>query len=92
LKTKKQLNEIQKSCETAGETLPAGKFRHRDHRFEWTRVEFPAWANGVATRFGYNVRFLTVGPEDATVGSPTQMGVFTQQAKIQGETLKHRFH
>jgi len=22
------------------ETLPAGKFRHRDHRFEWTRAEF----------------------------------------------------
>ena len=26
------------------ENLPAGKFRHRDHRFEWTRAEFPAWA------------------------------------------------
>src|SRR6267154_709490 len=58
------------------ETLPAGKFRHRDHRFEWTRVEFQAWANGVAVRFGYNVRFLPVGPEDSVVGSPTQMGVF----------------
>src|SRR6185369_260799 len=22
--------------------LPAGKFRHRDHRFEWTRAEFGA--------------------------------------------------
>ena len=39
------------------ETLPAGKFRHRDHRFEWTRAEFQAWANRVATRFNYNVRF-----------------------------------
>jgi 3' terminal RNA ribose 2'-O-methyltransferase Hen1 len=58
------------------ETLPAGNFRHRDHRFEWTRSEFQAWANGVAARFGYNVRFLPVGPEDSTVGSPTQMGVF----------------
>ncbi|HAB19126.1 MAG TPA: 3' terminal RNA ribose 2'-O-methyltransferase Hen1 [Verrucomicrobiota bacterium] len=59
------------------ETLPAGKFRHRDHRFEWTRPEFQAWANGVATRFCYHVRFLPVGPEDPAVGSPTQMGVFT---------------
>ena len=60
------------------ETLPAGKFRHRDHRFEWTRAEFQSWANGVAARFGYNVRFLPVGPEDLAVGSPTQMAVFTR--------------
>lgn len=60
------------------ETLPAGKFRHRDHRFEWTRAQFQIWANGVATRFGYNVRFLPVGPEDSVVGSPTQMAVFTR--------------
>ncbi|MBI3987489.1 MAG: 3' terminal RNA ribose 2'-O-methyltransferase Hen1 [Lentisphaerae bacterium] len=52
------------------------KFRHGDHRFEWTRQEFQAWANGIANRFGYKVTFLPVGPEDATVGSPTQMGVF----------------
>jgi len=60
------------------ETLPAGKFRHRDHRFEWTRAEFQAWANGVAARFGYNARFLPVGPDDSAVGSPTQMGVFEE--------------
>jgi 3' terminal RNA ribose 2'-O-methyltransferase Hen1 len=59
------------------ETLPAGKFRHRDHRFEWTRAEFQGWANGVAVRFGYSVRLLPVGPEDSAVGSPTQMGVFS---------------
>jgi 3' terminal RNA ribose 2'-O-methyltransferase Hen1 len=60
------------------ETLPAGQFRHRDHRFEWTRAEFQTWANGVAARFDYAVRFPPVGPEDSAVGSPTQMGVFTQ--------------
>jgi 3' terminal RNA ribose 2'-O-methyltransferase Hen1 len=58
------------------ETLPAGKFRHRDHRFEWTRAEFQDWANRVAARFGYNVYFLPVGPEDSVVGSPTQMSIF----------------
>src|SRR6266446_900151 len=47
------------------ETLPAGRFRHRDHRFEWTRAEFQDWANRAAVRFGYNVRFLPVGPEDS---------------------------
>ena len=58
------------------ETLPAGKFRHKDHRFEWTREEFQTWANGVAERFGYQVQFLPVGPEDVAVGAPTQMGIF----------------
>jgi len=60
------------------ETLPAGKMRHKDHRFEWTRAEFQSWATSMATRFGYSVRFLPVGPEDQTVGSPTQMGIFTR--------------
>ncbi len=58
--------------------LEAGRFRHRDHRFEWTRAEFAAWAERVAERFGYRVRFLQVGPEDAEVGPPTQVGVFTR--------------
>ena len=58
------------------ETLPAGQFRHPDHRFEWTRQEFRGWAEAVAGRFGYAVRFLPVGPEDPELGPPTQMGVF----------------
>ncbi|MEZ4670736.1 MAG: 3' terminal RNA ribose 2'-O-methyltransferase Hen1 [Anaerolineae bacterium] len=58
------------------ESLPAGKFRHRDHRFEWTRAEFTAWAERMCARFGYIVRFLPIGPEDATVGAPSQMVVF----------------
>jgi 3' terminal RNA ribose 2'-O-methyltransferase Hen1 len=58
------------------DTLPAGSFRHPDHRFEWTRAEFAAWASDVAARFGYTARFLPVGPEDAVVGSPTQLAVF----------------
>ena len=61
------------------ETLPAGKMRHKDHRFEWTRPEFQSWADAVASRFGYSARFLPIGPEDPIVGSPTQMGIFTRQ-------------
>ncbi len=61
------------------ETLPAGRFRHQDHRFEWARPQFQAWADNVARRFNYVVRFLPVGPDDPTVGSPTQMAVFTQR-------------
>ncbi|HYR08140.1 MAG TPA: methyltransferase, partial [Longimicrobium sp.] len=59
-------------------SLPAGDFRHRDHRFEWTRAQLQAWAGGVAERFGYTVRYAPVGPEDAEVGSPTQMAIFTR--------------
>jgi 3' terminal RNA ribose 2'-O-methyltransferase Hen1 len=59
------------------ETLPAGKLRHKDHRFEWTRTEFQNWSQSVAERFGYEVRFLPIGPEVEGVGAPSQMGVFT---------------
>ena len=58
--------------------LPAGKFRHGDHRFEWSREQFRSWANGIAERFGYNVEIKPVADEDPQVGSPTQMGVSTR--------------
>ncbi|HZN07862.1 MAG TPA: 3' terminal RNA ribose 2'-O-methyltransferase Hen1, partial [Pyrinomonadaceae bacterium] len=61
------------------ETLPAGSFRHKDHRFEWTRPQFREWAESIATKHGYAVRFLPVGPEDATVGAPTQMAIFDKR-------------
>ena len=60
------------------ETLPAGQFRHKDHRFEWTREQFQSWAEGLAQRYGYAVVFSPIGNEDAEVGAPTQMGVFTK--------------
>ncbi len=59
-------------------SLPAGRFRHRDHRFEWSRSEFQTWAEAVAGRFGYTVQFSPIGPIDPEVGSPTQMAVFTR--------------
>ncbi|WP_189814005.1 3' terminal RNA ribose 2'-O-methyltransferase Hen1 [Streptomyces olivaceoviridis] len=58
------------------ESLPAGHARHGDHRFEWTREEFRAWAATVAGRHGYDVGFVPVGPDDPEVGPPTQMAVF----------------
>ena len=59
-------------------TLAAGRLRHEDHRFEWTRLEFQAWADRVGAEHAYTVRFLPVGTEDPEVGPPTQMAVFTQ--------------
>ena len=58
------------------ESLPAGKLRHRDHRFEWTRAEFEAWAKRVAGDAGYAVELHPLGPEVENVGAPSQMGVF----------------
>jgi 3' terminal RNA ribose 2'-O-methyltransferase Hen1 len=60
------------------ETLPAGEFRHPDHRFEWTREQFADWGRAVGARHGYAVRFLPVGPDDPEVGPPTQMAVFAR--------------
>ncbi|MFF5515367.1 3' terminal RNA ribose 2'-O-methyltransferase Hen1 [Streptomyces coeruleorubidus] len=59
------------------ESLPAGHVRHGDHRFEWTRAQFRAWAEAVAERHGYGAEFIPVGPDDPEVGPPTQMAVFT---------------
>jgi 3' terminal RNA ribose 2'-O-methyltransferase Hen1 len=61
------------------ETLPAGKFRHQDHRFEWTRAEFAAWAERVAAANQYEVSFLPIGAEDAVLGAPTQMAIFRRR-------------
>jgi 3' terminal RNA ribose 2'-O-methyltransferase Hen1 len=61
------------------ESLPAGEFRHQDHRFEWPRQQFEKWAVPLANRFGYQVRFEPVGPVNEQYGAPTQMAIFTRQ-------------
>ena len=58
------------------ENLSAGKVRHSDHRFEWTRSEFAAWAEQVARENNYTVAFFPVGEEE-NIGAPSQMAVFT---------------
>jgi 3' terminal RNA ribose 2'-O-methyltransferase Hen1 len=60
------------------ESLPRERRRHRDHRFEWTRAEFQAWATRVAERFRYTFRLARIGSEDPIVGAPTQMAVFSR--------------
>ena len=58
------------------DNVGADKLRHPDHRFEWNRVEFQEWAQGIAERHGYIVRFLPIGPVDRVLGAATQMAVF----------------
>jgi 3' terminal RNA ribose 2'-O-methyltransferase Hen1 len=55
--------------------------RHSDHRFEWTRAEFQAWAARVAAAHGYTVAYRGVGDDDPEVGTPTQLALFTAADK-----------
>lgn len=59
--------------------LPAGVFRHPDHRFEWTRDEFAGWCDGVAQAHGYRFELSGIGPMDEQLGWPTQMAVFSRE-------------
>ena len=59
-------------------TMAPGTKRHPDHRFEWTRAQFRAWAENTARDHDYQVRFLPVGPEHPDAGPPTQLAVFTK--------------
>ncbi|MEU5939120.1 3' terminal RNA ribose 2'-O-methyltransferase Hen1 [Micromonospora sp. NPDC047548] len=61
--------------------LPAGRFRHADHRFEWTRAEFAAWVERVAATYAYTATIGGVGEDDPEVGAPTQLAVFTAAEK-----------
>jgi 3' terminal RNA ribose 2'-O-methyltransferase Hen1 len=59
-------------------TLAAGHFRHKDHRFEWTRQQFQDWAGRIAEQYGYTVRFQPIGPMDSEVGALSQMSIFSR--------------
>ncbi len=60
------------------EFLPEGKLRHSDHRFEWSRAQFHAWAKTICDTYGYSVVHSEIGDTDTEHGAPTQMGVFTK--------------
>ena len=62
--------------------LPAGAFRHADHRFEWTREEFRTWCVRQAERFGYTLEYAPVGEEDTVTGPPTQLALFSRTSAV----------
>jgi 3' terminal RNA ribose 2'-O-methyltransferase Hen1 len=64
-------------------SMEPGGLRHGDHRFEWSRAEFAAWAERVAARFGYQVTLSPIGPEDPVYGAPSQMAVFTRNTEAE---------
>jgi len=60
------------------EKLSAGRFRHADHRFEWTRTEFADWCVRIANTYGYEVTIEPLGDVHEMHGAPTQMGIFSK--------------
>lgn len=65
--------------------LEAGKMRHADHRFEWTRQEFATWGNQIAENNAYTVTYKPLGEEDPETGALSQMAIFTLNSKINAE-------
>lgn len=58
--------------------VPARRFRHPGHHFEWTRAQFAAWAGGVGARAGYTVTLQAVGGAHPDLGGSSQMAVFAR--------------
>lgn len=58
------------------ESLPKGKLRHSDHRFEWDRKTFEQWCNDICSDYGYKATFDTIGEVHPEYGAPTQMAIF----------------
>jgi small RNA 2'-O-methyltransferase len=65
--------------------VPPHRFRHPDHRFEWGRTKFRAWAKGVAQRNRYDVRVRDVAGTHPAYGGASQMAVFTQAGEASGQ-------
>jgi len=57
--------------------VPARRMRHPDHRFEWGRLRFQRWAEGVAVRAGYAVCCADLGVRLSALGAESQMALFT---------------
>ncbi|MBS0473513.1 MAG: 3' terminal RNA ribose 2'-O-methyltransferase Hen1 [Proteobacteria bacterium] len=58
--------------------MAPGALRHPDHRFEWTRDQFRAWARGIEDVYGYRAELRDIGTVDEVHGAPTQMAVFAR--------------
>jgi SAM-dependent methyltransferase len=56
--------------------VPAHRFRHPDHTFEWDRERFRQWVAGVAARHGQRWIVRDIAGVRADIGGASQMGVF----------------
>ncbi|MEX0758926.1 MAG: methyltransferase domain-containing protein [Tistlia sp.] len=56
--------------------VPDHRRRHPDHRFEWDRTKFRAWAEGVAARNAYRVACRDLAGEHPRLGGASQLALF----------------
>jgi len=56
--------------------VPAHRFRHPGHRFEWSRREFRRWAGGVAARHRYLCACQDIAGQHPDLGGASQMARF----------------
>jgi 3' terminal RNA ribose 2'-O-methyltransferase Hen1 len=61
--------------------VPAHRFRHPGHHFEWTRDRFGQWAGGVAARNGYDATRRDIGDVHPILGGASQMALFRRNEK-----------
>ena len=59
--------------------VPSHRFRHPDHKFEWPRSRFRAWAERVAAGRGYSVACHDIAGQHPDHGGASQMAVFSRQ-------------
>ncbi|KPQ07127.1 MAG: Methyltransferase domain [Rhodobacteraceae bacterium HLUCCA12] len=59
--------------------VPAHRFRHPDHRFEWTRARFQRWGQRVARTWGQRVTFHDIAGAHPDLGGASQMAVFRRE-------------
>lgn len=62
--------------------VPAHRFRHPDHHFEWSRDRFGRWADGIAARNGYSVIRRDIGGVHPAFGGASQMALFQRHDQV----------
>ncbi|XP_073499019.1 small RNA 2'-O-methyltransferase [Phyllobates terribilis] len=69
------------------------RFRHPDHKFEWSRKEFQSWAMKIARQYNYTVEFSGVGQavqETKDVGYCSQIGIFSKNYNESEESINNK--
>lgn len=73
------------------EGLEEGKFRHYDHKFEWSRKEFENWTNKITSVYPYHVEISGVGVApngEESVGYCSQLALFTRSKDYSSNCAK----
>ncbi len=67
--------------------VPPHRFRHPDHRFEWSRSRFRQWCSRAARSAGYAVTFQDIAGRHPDLGGASQMAVFRAPCPDRAETV-----